>query len=217
MADSVVLFEGGFPTSQLPAHDAFKTWGCPLPKQIAGEYDRGYFTLGNIFQPAAIPHQAAAMKRLKPTDVPADLAMIVIPEKHSHTELFLQVDPIAPMPITGRYGPVVNTMAGVTFDVWAKVVDTAACETAKTMEELIGSGTDVEVPAEFKGIDASQHKVVHAFLADDQRKFIEEGKVLVYGIRLLSAPTGQDIKFEDLAGRIALVAKASNFEFPWQF
>lgn len=217
MAKTVALFEGGFPLPQFPACDNVRVWGCPLPKQVAGEYARGYFTLGHIFQPAVVPHQAGAMAKIKPGNVPVDVAMVVVPELHSVTELYLHVDPTAPTTKSGCCGVGGNTMAGVTFEVFAKIVDSAQCEEAESMEALIEAGEDFEVPADFKGIDASQRTIKHAFLDEATRAFVEEGKTLIYGIRLLTAPTGEDITFADLAGRVALVAKVGNFEFAWQY
>ena len=157
------------------------------------------------------------MAKVKPGNVPVDVAMVVVPELHSVTELYLHVDPTAPTTKSGCCGAGGNTMAGVTFEVFAKIVDSAQCEEAESMEALIESGEDFEVPADFKGIDASQRTIKHAFLDDATRKFVEEGKTLIYGIRLLTAPTGEDITFADLEGRVALVAKVGNFEFAWQY
>lgn len=242
MAKSVVLYDGGQPLFKFPACDATRDFGCKFPTQIAGEYERGHFTLGNILQPAAHPYQRDAFLKLKKTDTEVDVALLVVPELHAVTQLFVHIDPNAPAGTdccTARG----DTMQGVTFDVFAKLVDTTKCEEADSIGELIAAGEDFTLPAGFTGLDANAEGVFHAFLDTSTTVvttteipsgdplvpgehtttavtttasgvFVPKGKALVIGVKLNSLPTGVDGTYAAMQGRIALVVKADNFEYP---
>lgn len=239
---TVALYDGGQPKFKFPAHDSTRDFGCMLPTTVAGEYNRGSFTLGNILQPAAHPYQRDALARLKKTDNPVSVALLVVPELHAVTQLFVRTEPKAPIgsDCCRNRG---DTMQGVTFDVFAKLVDTTKCDEFDTIEALIDSGEDFPLPAGFTDIDANAENVFHAFLDTSTTTvtttevpsldplvpdtntsvavtttasgvFIPVGKTLVLGVKLKTLPTGIDGTYHAMQGRIALVTKVDNFEYP---
>ncbi|ETD72764.1 hypothetical protein V757_02160 [Pelistega indica] len=158
--NTVMLYQGGNPQPQFPACGNTQRWACPLPTQIAGEYDRGSFTLGTVLQPAAIPFQAGNLDGAK---AGVSVGLLVVPELHSFTQLFVHVDPDAPAGL-GCCGGNSNTMAGVTFEVVGKLIDTVGCDDYASIVDRFEAGEDVTVPDALKNIDASIRGAYHAFL-----------------------------------------------------
>lgn len=244
MAKTLALYDGGMPLFKFPGYDSTRDWGTPLPKQVAGEYNRGYFTLGNILQPAALPYQRDALAKARPTDIPVDVALVVIPELHSVNQIFVSVEPEAPAG-PGCCGGANDTMEGVTFSVFAKLVNLSEAGDYDSVAEFIEASPDFELPDGFENLDANAEGYFHGSLATaestatttvtltdafDQvevesavtsvattvapENFVPKGYSLVFGVRLETAPTGTAGVFEAMSGRIALVAKVENFEFP---
>jgi hypothetical protein len=95
-------------------------------------------------------------------------------------------------------------MNGVTFDVVANLYNRDDSALLKPPR------SPVAIPAAFAGIDASVEKSVHTFM----QQYVDEGTVLLVGLRFVTAPTTQGVTFADLAGRITLVVKAHDFQYP---
>ncbi|ETD67548.1 hypothetical protein V757_11200 [Pelistega indica] len=249
MAKTVSLYDGGTPQFVFPAADATRRFGCRLPTQVAGEFDRGHFTLGNVLQPAAFPYQRDALAKIKAADVPVDVALLVVPELHSITQVFVHSNPTATVAGQNCCSAVTDSMQGVTFDVFAKLVDATKCgggcsgSEDITIEQLIAEGEDFALPSGFTGIDANAEIVRHGYLDTSSSKetsvvtkiedplsgstidgaaitttastvFVPAGRAVVLGIRLNTAPTGTAGTFAAMQGRIALVVKVDNFEYP---
>lgn len=239
MAKTINLYDGGAPQYSFPGCDNIRKWDCPLPNQIAGEYGRGDFTLGTIFQPAAISHQAAAVEGLKKSDFPTVVNLLVIPQLHSMTEVFVRVLPDA---YTGNFCGAPGAADGVVFNVVGKMVNLSDCANGDVLEAY-AAGEDYELPDVFSDINAAEHGAYHAFLdtsktitttvetpnpdpegADTQTStsatttasgtFVPEGKALILGLQFTSGPSTEGVTLDMLTARLALVVKAGNFEFP---
>ncbi|RQH06628.1 hypothetical protein [Paraburkholderia dinghuensis] len=198
------LYKGGMPLLMLPYCDSQREYRLPYPLTVAGEYGRGDFTLGDNIQPLYRPYQRAVMKDVQAGDT---VNLLVVPGEHSLTELFLKVEPVAP-PVTlncSNCNCPATSMEGVTFDVTGNVygVDDDALSVAPQ--------SSLTMPAGFSGIDASEESSVHAFL----QEYVDFGTVLMLAVRFLTAPTTSGENFGDLAGRISVVAKTHDFQFPW--
>ena len=193
------LYRGGTPQVNFPGCFGQQVFGPPFPWKVAGEYGRGDFTLGEMLQPASRPYQAAALDGAAVGDV---VELVVVPEEHSLTQLFLKVEPHPPRSAgTSPVGCIRDSMNGVTFDLVGNFYDTETYA-------LLGPWTP---PANFTGIDASVDASTHAFV----QEYIPLGQVLVLGVRLLSAPTNAGITFADMGGRIVVNTKVHDFDYPW--
>lgn len=190
------LYKGGTPQVVFPGCFGQNVFGPPFPTRVAGEFDRGDFTLGDVLQPASRRYQADALSTAAVGDV-AD--MVVVPEQHSMTELFVETDPNPSR--MASVGCAADSMNGVTFDIVGTYYD-------NTTFAAIGPFV---APAGFTGLNANVAAAVHAFA----QVYVPTGQSLVLGVKLNSAPTNTSVTFSDMAGRIALVAKVHDFDYPW--
>jgi hypothetical protein len=200
---NIFLYKGGAPVFEFPGCDARREFRLPYPERVAGEYGRGDFTLGDNLQPFYRQYQASDLDGMKPGDT---AFLLCVPTEHEVTGLYVRTDPSASATTLGcgEKGCVANTMAGVTIDV------TAA---RYKMDEDARTATPtatVSLPAAFAGIDAATEGSKHTFL----QEYVPLGEVMMLGIRFVTAPTTPNLTFSDLAGRITLVAKVHDFQYP---
>ncbi|MGF6599792.1 hypothetical protein P3T23_004526 [Paraburkholderia sp. GAS448] len=197
------LYKGGMPVIAFPHCHSERDFRLPYPATVAGEYGRGDFTLGDNIQPAYRPYQQAVMRDVAAGDV---VNLLVVPGEHSLTELFVKTEPVAPpiAPGCSTVGCNATSMEGVTFDVIGNIYGVDDDALTKP------PASSITMPAVFAGLDASVEASVHAFM----QQYVNAGTVLILAVRFLTGPTTSGETFADLAGRITLVAKAHDFQYP---
>jgi len=199
------LYKGGRPAQVFPGCASEHDFVLPYPMTIAGEYGRGDFTLGDSIHAAYRPYQQHVMADVTPGDT---VNLLAVPGEHSVTALFVKIEPVAPMlaPGCSSVGCIANSMDGVTLDVVAHLYDEN--DDARTQPPQ----SALALPAGFSGLDASVEQSAHAFM----QEYVPAGSVMLLGLRFLSAPVTAGVTFADLAGRISLVVKAHDYQYPWQ-
>jgi hypothetical protein len=197
------LYKGGNQLLTFPYCDSQREFSLPYPERVAGEYGRGDFTLGDNIQPFYRPYQQAVMRDVKAGDL---VNLLVIPGEHSMSELYVKVEPVAPAiaPGCSSVGCIANTMEGVTVDIVGSVYGVNDDALVKPPKFTL------MMPGVLAGIDASVEKSVHAFM----QQYVEPLTVLLIGVLFVTGPTNAGETFADLAGRITVVAKTHDFQFP---
>jgi len=197
------MFPGGTHSEQWLFAD-----NCPqelkaFPCQVAGEYNRGDFTLGIPFVPTLTRRQKDAVEKITSADdYPVIIWLAALPQEHYTTAMALRVEP----DISTDCAPTTCCKVspdGLTFDV---------VEQEFNMETMEGIDAP-EIIGDWDGLNATEYSFTQAESYDRR---MATGIVRLVGIRLLTPPTGAPEKLACLVSRITPVIKVHNFDAPLQ-
>lgn len=195
------LYRGGYPKVLFPACSGQNEFKPPFPQRVAGEYGRGFFTLGFPLHPAVIGWQADKLEDAQPGDI---VNLLVIPEHTLFHSAFLEVEVAPELSSVHRVGGcLTGSMVGVSFEVEYQLHD-------NTTYAPVGAPTTLMTVA-----DAAVDSVTHMHIPEADQ-FVPTGQTMLVGVRLTTAPTTPGATFATMAGRISLVAKVSDYQVPWQ-
>lgn len=204
MADAI-LFRGGpciplcMPFCDSPA--AVRAEKLRYSDRVAGEYDRGQFTLGALYD---VMNNGTFRSAVKGADVGVDdfISLLMVPRLHTVNDLFVQVNSdgkvYAPNP---RY--IKKNAAGATFDVEARLFNSEGVQQ-----------TVVSLPATFAGISAAVDGVKRSALNGGEGYFVPDNSWLEIGIVVKTMPTDANVKWDALSSFIAIVAKVEDYQYP---
>lgn len=194
------LYRGGYPKTVFPACEGQNQFRPPFPRRVAGEYGRGFFTLGFPLHPAVIEWQADQLRDAAVGDI---VNLLVIPEHTLLSSVFTKVETSPELSSVHRVGGcLTGSMVGTSFEiVWQQYDNTTFAP--------VGAATVVTTIT-----DGNVDSAEHAFLPDADQ-FVPSGHSILVGIRLVAAPTTTGATFATMAGRISVVAKVSDFQVPW--
>lgn len=174
----------------------------PYPRRVAGEFDRGRFTLSNVLD---LLNNELYRKAIEDANLQVNdfISMILIPELHTFQEIYVDVDPdnrvVAPVVWTPK-----QNAAGVTFDVAARLFDKNGAQQST-----------VTLPAGFTGISAATRSASRAAINTGQGSFVPLDRWLEIGLVVKTLPTDTTVKMQDITSRIALVAKVDDYQYPF--
>jgi hypothetical protein len=234
---NIQLFKGGTPQTTFPGCFGQQLFDAPFARRVAAEYARGYFTLGESLQPAFRPYQAKELHHAVVGDV---AELLSIPENTLLTSLSLDVDPEPPRVLNASgVGCIADSMDGVTFTVVGTLYDTITGDVVGATGTLAGllasqnnaagvfSGSELltsgswayatkSIDFTFSASSAQVYRAGFAYVSSPVTPgaFIPKGFTLVLGVQFASAPTNTNLTFADMAGRISLVVKVEDFQFP---
>ena len=201
----VILFRGG-PCIPLcmpfcgpaPADIASK---LSFPTRVAGEYDRGRFTLGALYD---VMNNGNFRDAVKAANVEADdfIALLMVPPKHTVSDLFVEVNPegqvYAPNPRLLK-----KNAAGATFKIEARLFNSEGEQQSV-----------VTLPAAFNSLAADVKTAVRQALNSGSGYFVPADAWLMIGLVVVDMPTDENVKWSDLSSFIAVVAKVDDYQYP---
>ena len=204
MADAI-LFRGGpciplcMPFCGSPA--ATRAERLRYSDRVAGEYDRGQFTLGALYD---VMNNGPFRNAVKGAEVGVGdfISLLMVPRKHTVNDLFVEVD------VDGKvYAPnprfLKKNAAGATFDIEARLFD------ADGEQQSV-----VTLPALFTGIAADVTAAKRSALNSGAGYFVPDNNWLEIGLVVKSMPTDADVKWDSLSSFIAVVAKVEDYQYP---
>lgn len=182
---------------------------CPqvlkaMPCQVAGEYDRGDFTLGVPFVPSLTRRQSDAMKEITSSaDYPMIIWLEVIPQEHcTWTKMALRIEPDISGACSSDTSCCKADSKGLTFDVVEQEFDNKTLEPIGA-PEVIGAWTGLNADA-------------YSFTVEDYERCVPTGVSRLIGIRLLTPLDAGAEKLPCLVSRITPIVKVHNFDAPLQ-
>lgn len=168
--------------------------------RIAGEYQHGFFTAGNSFNPLFAIGQDEALGL---ADVGAGdfIGLFTIPEHHTLVDITAKVVPHQPE----RGYPGRANSAGLTFEY----------EVRKFSKETNEETGKVDLVSDMTGIVASEFMFKRSAIAPaDGGYFVPTGEFLVLGLKVTSMPTDTAVKLSDVTCRVEITGHALDYEAP---
>lgn len=172
---------------------------CPA-ERIAGEYQHGFFTLGNSFNPLFSIGQASALKQAK-IAVGSFIGLAVVPEHHTIVDVAAQVFPVQ----YERGYPTRPNTDGMVFGYEARIYDAATGKEEGT----------VELATPLNGIPANEYSFKRSPVKPGEAGFfVPTGKVVVLGLKVESLPSDKNTPIEETTGRVEISAHVWDYEVP---
>lgn len=168
--------------------------------RVAGEYQHGFFTVGNSFNPLFAIGQAEALD-LARTKVGDFVGLFEIPENHTVIDVAAKTVPHQPE----RGYPGRANAAGLTFEL----------ELRKFNKETNEETGKVELVSDMAGLVASEAMFKRsAIKPTDGGYFTPTGEYLVLGLKVTSLPTDTSIKLSDVTCRVEVTGHVMDYEAP---
>lgn len=168
--------------------------------RIAGEYQHGFFTAGNSFNPLYSIGQAESLDLAK-VGVGDFLGLFTIPTHHTLVDVAAKVVPHQ----TERGYPGSANAAGLTFEY----------EVRKYNAETLQEAGKVELASDMTGLVASEFMFKRsAIKPDDCGYFVPTGEFLILGLKVTSMPTDQTVKLSDVTCRVEITGHVFDYEAP---
>lgn len=170
----------------------------PYPRQIAGEYDRGFFTLSSILDFQNNERQAHQLgDQVKVGDF---ISLMLVPQIHTLKDLFVRF-----YPDTIQYAPIqftnLRNAAGASVDVEARLYN----------DKGVLQST-VTLPAAFAGLAMDQPIIQRSAIASGAGYFVPKDQYMEIGLVVKALPSGAGVLFSQLTTAVALVAKVDNYD-----
>ena len=229
MTDFVFLRGGPCIPECLPICEGCResTWNRhahPLPTQVAGEYNRGHFTLGWTLNPLSIGYQRLAIE-CQAMVVGDFIAMYAVPELHTVLDVKLSIKPeqtvysssAQPNRMTYR-----NNMVGAQFGLTFQLRDSDGVIDAAATLPVVPSGmATVSSPAK-PAVPTDPQDELHlraAILPAEGGFFVPKGQSLIVGLTVLALPTANPFgdgpfPMENMSGIVELCSHVVNYEVP---
>lgn len=168
--------------------------------RIADEYHHGFYTWGNSFNPMFSTGQIEALDKHK-VGVGDFIGLFEIPPHHTVVDTAVLVSPV--QSDRGFVGP--NNSDGLVFDV----------EIRKYSRETLEQTGTVDLATPITGLPANvaTHKR-SPIEAATMGYYVEPGEMLIAGLKVVSLPSGEDVKLSDVTCRIELTGHAWDYEAP---
>lgn len=169
------------------------------PRRVAGEYDRGRFTLGNTLD-------LLNNGRFRNTVAQADIkvgdfvSLVLVPEEHTYSDVFVKVDPknYSASPVV--FSP--PRVEGVTFDVEYRTFNAEGTQTGGGLVE------------EMEGLSMDDAQSIRTSILEGAGQFVPLGKWVEFGLVIKSLPSTPNAKFEDITSLVSLVVKVDDYQAP---
>lgn len=195
----------------------------PLPSRVAGEYNRGHFTLGWYFNPMTVTYERRAIECVAMA-VGDFVSMYVVPELHTIHDVYLSIEPeqtvyaSSDMPNRMSY---TNNMVGMQVSATFQLRDEDGV--------IVTAGTLPEVPATLAGVASPPKPAVGdeqvnlyrraAVAPADGGFFVPKGQFLVVGFTIDALPTTNPFgtgpfPMEMMSGAIAMVSHVTDYQHP---
>lgn len=237
MTDFVFLRGGPCIPECLPICEGCResTWNRhahPLPTQVAGEYNRGHFTLGWTFNPLTIGYQRLAIE-CQAMAVGDFIAMYGVPELHTLLDVKVAIKPnqtvygSSAQPNRMTY---LNNMVGLQLGLTIQLRDS---DGVLYVPPAVNPPADMEVPDVPAGFAAISSPPKPAVATDEQAElhlrgaispetggfFVPKGYTAVVGLTVLALPTANPFgtgpfPMELMSGSVELCSHVVNYEVP---
>lgn len=168
--------------------------------RIAGEYQHGFFTAGNSFNPLFAIGQDEALD-LASVGAGDFIGLFTIPEHHTLIDVAARVVPHQPE----RGYPGRANAAGLTFEY----------EVRKFNKETNEETGKVDLVSDMTGLVASEAMFKRSAIKPTEGGyFVPTGEFLVLGLKVTSMPTDQTVKLSDVTCRVEITGHALDYEAP---
>lgn len=169
-------------------------------ERIAGEYQHGFFTAGNSFNPLFSLGQSKALVSAN-VGVGDFIGLFTVPEHHTIVDVAAKV---VPKQFERGYSTQVNT-DGLVFTYEARIYN------ADTLEEV----STLELASPMNGITANEFSFNRSAVKPGEGGyFIPTGEVVVLGLKVESLPSDEKVKLADVTGRVEITAHVWDYEAP---
>ena len=169
------------------------------PTRVAGEYDRGRFTLGNTLDLLnnSRYRNAIAQSTIAVGDF---ISLVLIPEEHTYSDVFVRVNPdnYAASPVV--FNP--PKVTGVTFDVEVRIFNKDGVQQSSASVD----GMD--------GVSMDTALTIRTSIEEGAGVYVETGQWAEVGLIVRSLPTTANAKFEDITSLVSLVVKVDDYQAP---
>lgn len=172
---------------------------CP-PERIAGEYQHGFFTAGNSFNPQDSTGQVEAIDMAK-VGVGDFIGLFIIPEHHTLIDVAVKTVPTQP----NRGYPTPVNSAGLTLDY----------EVRKYSMETNAETGKVDLVSDMSGVVPSEVMFKRsAIMPSDGGYFVPTGEFLLLGLKVTSLPSDSNVKLSDVTCRVEITGHVYDYESP---
>lgn len=168
--------------------------------RIAGEYQHGFFTAGNSFNPMFAMGQAEALDLAK-VKVGDFIGMFTIPEHHTLIDVAVKTVPHQPE----RGYPGRPNAAGLMFEY----------EIRKFNKDTHKETGKVDLVSDMTGLVANEAMFKRSAIKPTEGGyFVPTGEFLVLGLKVTSMPTDTTVKLSDVTCRVEVTGHALDYEAP---
>lgn len=200
---NIMLTRGGpyrFNLNSLSKQTAYGLEARTAPERIAGEYQHGFFTAGNSFNPQDSIGQGEAIDMAE-VGVGDFIGLFLIPEHHTLIDVAVKTVPTQPN--RGYPTPVNSDGLAFDYEVRKYSVDTDA-ETGK-----------VDLVSDMSGITPNVSLFKRsAVMPTDGGYFVPTGEFLVLGLKVTSLPSDSNVKLSDVTCRVEITGHVYDYEAP---
>lgn len=200
---NVMLTRGGayrYNLNSLSKQEVYQEELNSPAERIAGEYQHGFFTLGNSFNPLFSIGQAAALKKAN-VGVGHFIGLAVVPEHHTIVDVAAKV---VPSQYERGYPTKPNT-DGLVFGYEARIynAETGADEGV------------VDFATAMNGIPANEYSFKRSAVKPNEAGyFVPMGKVVVLGLKVEALPSDKNVPIAEVTGRVEITAHVWDYEAP---
>lgn len=174
----------------------------PFPGKIAGEYNRGNFTLGQSLNPAVNQRQRTALGCVAAA-VGDFIPLLLVPELHTIDDVFVEVQTDQTIYVPNVH-VLSNNMAGLTFDVEARIYDANGVQT----------GT-IALGAPLTGVAGNVDSAVRVAVSPAAGgEFVPTGSYVLIGPVLTGLPATAGVTMDKISGQIAVVTHVRDYQYP---